>query len=95
MKNDYKNYKGWTSILVLAFVNSFYLFVDFVVGHSGRSGDNSVLRNCWLMRQLRSNRVAWLGADGLVLADGGTSDGGDLLLNPAHNATDVADVCVV
>jgi hypothetical protein len=31
--NDYKNYKGWMSILAVAFVNSFYLFVDAHVGY--------------------------------------------------------------
>jgi hypothetical protein len=42
-RGDYRNYKGWYSILVLAFVNSFYLFVDADVGSAGKSGDNSVM----------------------------------------------------
>jgi hypothetical protein len=68
------------------------MFVDAIVGYAGRSGDNTVIRDCSMMRQLRRNRLRWLGADGLVLADGGASDGGQLLLNPIHNAVDVADV---
>ena len=91
-KNDYKNYKGWTSILAVAFVNSYYMLADAIVGYAGRSGDNTVIRDSSMMRQLRRNRLRWMGADGLVLADGGASDGGQLLLNPIHNAVDVADV---
>jgi len=30
-KNDYKHYKGWTSIQAVAFVNSYYMFVDAIV----------------------------------------------------------------
>ena len=33
----YRNYKGWKSILAVAFVNSFFLFVDADVGAAGRS----------------------------------------------------------
>eukprot|EP00967_Tisochrysis_lutea_P158875 scaffold326430_cov57-Tisochrysis_lutea.AAC.1 len=29
--NDFKNYKGWESILVVAFVDSFHCFVDSAV----------------------------------------------------------------
>ena len=90
-KNDYKNYKGWMSILVVAFVNSFHLFVDVEAGWAGKSGDNTVLSNSWLLDQCALHRAAWLGENGLIAADGGASDGGQLLLNPIPNATDVAD----
>ena len=72
---DYKCYKGFYSILVLAFVNPFHLFVDGDVGAAGRSGDNTVLRNSWLMKQIEADRDAWLGQEGYVCADGGASDG--------------------
>ena len=39
-KKDYKNYKGWTSLLLVAFVNSFHLFVEVEAGHAGKSGDS-------------------------------------------------------
>merc|ERR1712086_344877 len=44
LANDYRNYKGWTSILSVAFVDSFYRFVELSTGHVGRAGDNTVLK---------------------------------------------------
>ena len=81
-RQDYKNYKGFYSTLVLAFVNSFHLFIDADLGYPGRAGDNTVLENSWLMRQIRADREAWLGPDGVILGDCGASDGGGLLMNP-------------
>jgi hypothetical protein len=80
--NDYKNYKGWYSTLVLAFVNSFYLFVDGTVGYPGRAGDNTVLRHSWLMRQIEANPLAWLGPNGVILGDGGAGDGDEVFMQP-------------
>jgi hypothetical protein len=65
-KGDYRNYKGWYSILVLAFVNSFHLFVDADVGAAGKSGDNTVMKTCWLMEEIRKDPEAWLGRDGMI-----------------------------
>jgi len=79
---DYRNYKGWMSILAVAFVNSYHLFVDARVGAPGRSGDNTVLLDSWLMKAITRDREAWLGTNGVIAADGGASDGSDLLLNP-------------
>jgi len=42
--NDFKNYKGWESILVVAFDDSFYCFVDGAIGAAGKAGDNTVLQ---------------------------------------------------
>jgi len=89
---DYRNYKGWESILLVAFVTSFYTFVDGDVGAPGRAGDNTVLRQSWLMEQIRQDPEAWLGPDGCVAADGGASDGGDFLLNPIPAATELVDL---
>ena len=83
---DYRNYKGWTSILLVAFVTSFYTFVDGDVGAAGRSGDNTVLTSSWLLEEIKRDPLAWLGLDGAIAADGGASDGGALLLNPIPNA---------
>ena len=80
--NDYRNYKGWHSVLAVAFVNSFYLFVDATIGFPGRASDNTVLEDCWLLKEVASNRKAWLGEDGYIAADGGVSDKGHVLLNP-------------
>ena len=88
---DYRNYKGWTSIMALAWVNSFHLFVDADVGASGRAGDNGVLKNSHLLQQIRQNPEAWLGEHGMVAADGGASDGGAFLLNPIADPRDVQE----
>lgn len=88
---DYRNYKGWTSILAVAFVDSYYLFVDADVGCAGRAGDNGVLASCWLLEQIKADPEAWLGVDGVIAADGGASDGGELLLNPIANAREPED----
>ena len=85
---DYRNNKGWTSILCVAFVNSYYLFVDADVGAAGISGDNTVLKDSWLLQNIQANRTAWLGEEGLIAADGGASDGSGLLLNPYRSPTD-------
>ena len=86
--NDYRNYKGWHSILVVAFVTAYYLFVDADVGAPGRSGDNTVLENSWLLSMITQNRDAWLGPGGMIAADGGASDKGQLLLNPYRCPTE-------
>ena len=79
---DYKNYKGWTSILAVAFVTSYFTFVDAHVGSAGRCGDNTVLADSWFLKQVVADREAWLGPNGVIAADGGASDGSSLLLNP-------------
>ena len=89
---DYRNYKGWTSILLVAFVSSYYTFVDGEVGAPGRAGDNTVLTSAWLMEKIREDPEAWLGADGVIAADGGASDGGELLLNPIPNAEEADEL---
>eukprot|EP00965_Chrysotila_dentata_P157327 5197729-Pleurochrysis_carterae.AAC.1 len=83
-KNDFRNYKDWYSLLVVAFVDSFYCFVDadVGVGYSGRSGDNTVLKFSWLLQQVYANPTAWLGEAGVILGDGGASDGNTLFQNP-------------
>jgi|TARA_B110000196_G_scaffold309051_2_gene310302 hypothetical protein len=88
---DFRNYKGWNSILLLGFVNSFHLFVDAEVGACGKSGDNSVLGTSWLMGQIEENPEAWLGPNGVIAGDNGASDGGKRLLNPIPNPTTPED----
>ena len=82
---DYHNYKGWKSILCVAFVNSFHLFVDGDVGHPGRAGDNTVLRTNPLMEAIAADPDAWLGPGGLIVGDGGASDRDTYMLNLFHN----------
>lgn len=89
---DYRNYKGWESILLLAFVNSFHLFVDGDVGAPGRAGDNTVLAQSWMMQQVGENPESWLGPGGMIAADGGASDGGQRLLNPVFNPREPIDM---
>jgi len=83
--NDYKNYKGWTSMLAVAFVDSFYRFHEVQVGAPGRSGDNTVLRSSWFMEAIRDNPSIWLGEHGVILGDSGASDGDAFFLNPYHS----------
>lgn len=85
---DYKNYKGWTSILAVAFVDSFYRFFELDVGYPGRAGDNTVLARSWLMEAMKCDRAKWLGSSGVVLGDSGASDGGDVFMNPYHAPTE-------
>ena len=75
MSSDYRNYKGWTSILAVAFTDSFYRFFEIDVGYPGRAGDNTVLKHSWLMQKFREDPDTWLGPGGLVLGDSGASDG--------------------
>jgi len=89
--SDYRNYKGWYSTLMLAFVNSYHLFIDADVGFAGRSGDNTILKYSWLMHQLETNREAWLGKDGVVLGDGGASDGDGVFMNPYRTPSSPED----
>ena len=84
---DYQNYKGWKSILCVAFVNPYHLFIDGDTGHPGRAGDNTVLRTARIMDDITSDPVAWLGPNGLIVADGGASDHDTFFLNPYHNPT--------
>jgi hypothetical protein len=82
---EYQNYKGWKSILCVCFVNSYYLFVYADVGHAGRCSDNTVLKHSKYMAAANEDRTLWLGKGGIILADGGARDAGDILMNPYFN----------
>mgnify|MGYP002629707147 CR=1 FL=1 len=82
---DYRNYKGWTSILSVNFVDSFYRFFEVDVGYPGRAGDNTVLKRSAFMQELDLDPDKWLGVGGVVLGDSGASDGDRIFLNPYHN----------
>ena len=56
-----------------------------------RSLYNSVLAQSWLLEQIKADPEAWLGKDGIIAADGGASDGGELLLNPILSAREPQD----
>ena len=85
---DYRNFKGWYSILAVAFVDSFYRFFDIDVGYPGRAGDNTVLQHNWLLKAMQADRTKWLGEGGVILGDSGASDSGKLFMNPYHAPTD-------
>ena len=89
---DYRNYKGWTSILAVAFVDSYYRFWEMDVGFPGRAGDNTVLKRSAVMQAIAQDPEHYLGPGGLVLGDSGASDGDNVFLNPYHNPTS-ADKC--
>ena len=85
---EYQNYKGWHSILAVAFVDSYYRFFDLDVGAPGKAGDNTVLKHNWLMRAIKEDPDKWLGKHGVVLGDSGASDGDGFFLNPFHSPTE-------
>ena len=64
---EYRNFKGWTSILAVAFVDSSYRFFDMDVGYPGRAGDNTVLAHNWFMRNVHADPDTWLGTGGVIL----------------------------
>jgi len=82
---DYRNYKGWYSILTVAFVDSYYRFFEVHVGYPGRAGDNTVLARMQFMEDLKADPDRWLGPGGLILGDSGASDGDSFFLNPYHS----------
>lgn len=82
---EYRNYKGWTSMLAVAFVDSYYRFFELDVGAAGRAGDNTVLRDMWLMQAIAEDPDKWLGPQGVILGDSGASDGDNFFLNPYHS----------
>ena len=65
----------------VAFVNAFHLFVDADVACgillvAPVITLNTILNHySWIMDQIRADPEAWLGKDGVVLGDGGASDG--------------------
>ena len=93
-KDLWRNYKGWHSIHLLLYVNSFHLISFFTVGGTGRTSDNFALDQCPLMRRLKDPqwRKRWLGEDGLIAGDGGTSDDEGLILVPVPMAQEMKDV---
>jgi len=74
MACEYRNYKGWNSLLCVAFVDSYHCFVDADVGAPGRSGDNTVLAHSWLLQQIKADPVKWLGGRGALRACRGTPE---------------------
>ena len=93
-KDVYRNYKGWHSILLVAYVNSMHLIVNPFVAGTGRTSDNGALKWCAFLQKLQNpeERVKWLGQDGLVAGDGGTSDNKGILLTPIPGATELEDL---
>ena len=70
---DYHNYKGWYSILVVAVVNSFYMSVDAEVGNPGRMSDSTATLASDFYENMRNDRDGWLGPNGLLISDGAFS----------------------
>ena len=78
---DFHNYKGWYSILVVAVVNSFYMFVDAEVGHPGRMSDSTATLSSDFYHNFLQDREGWLGTNGMLISDGAFS-AGDFVLTP-------------
>ena len=93
-KEKFRNYKGWYSILLVAYVNSLHLFVNPFVAGPGKNCDSGALKRCTFLERLSdpAQRLLWLGEDGLVAGDGGTSDEQGILLTPIPGATEVEDL---
>ena len=78
---DYHNYKGWYSILCVACVNSFYMFVDAEVGRPGRMSDSTATQLSYFYNEMLKDSDSWLGPDGLLLSDGACGIG-DFIMTP-------------
>jgi len=76
---DFHNYKGWYSILVVAVVNNFYMFVDSEVGNPGRMSDP--MRESFFFQDMKRDREGWLGPNELMITDGAFSSG-EFVLTP-------------
>jgi hypothetical protein len=81
-EHDFKNYKQWTSLLCIGFINSLYLFVDLDVGWPGRYHDTTCTKNSAAWTQMHVNSEAWLGRDGIALADSAWGGGSSLVMCP-------------
>lgn len=79
---DFHNYKGWHSINVMAFVDSYYRFVEAEIGWPGRANDAGILDASAFVHSLRADRERWLGEDGIVLVDGGMEGIADFFISP-------------
>eukprot|EP00873_Tetraselmis_striata_P041741 jgi/Tetstr1/462005/TSEL_007076.t1 len=74
--DEFRNYEGWYSILVVALVNGLGMFVDVEIGHTGRSSDSTVTYHSTFMQEILADREKWLGSpDGLLISDGAFSMG--------------------
>jgi hypothetical protein len=81
-EEDFKNYKNWTSLLCIAFINSFYLFVDIDVAWPGRMHDKTCTEHSNFWTQMHLEREKWLGRDGVMLADSAWNTGSELVMTP-------------
>ena len=78
---QFHNYKGWYSILVVAVVNSFYMFVDAEVGRPGRMSDSTATQLSHFFNDMMRDSESWLGPHGMLLSDGACSNS-DFILTP-------------
>ena len=91
----YCNYKGWHSILVVTYVNSYYLFAHGLVASPGKMADTGALKSCEFLHAISADdsvREAWLGRGGLIAGDGGTHDEKGILLTPIPGPTTPQDL---
>jgi hypothetical protein len=81
-REDYHNYKGWHSILVIAFVSSFYMFQGVEIGWPGRNCDTRVTSRCSYFKKIARNPEKYLGKDGFGLGDGAFAGDGQHIMSP-------------
>jgi len=79
---DYMNYKGWSSVAVVAFVNSFYMFQQVEVGHPGRASDLTITRESKYMSLILSEPERFLGSYCCIVGDGGYGGSDEKILTP-------------
>ena len=70
-KNEYRNYKGFYSLNVLAFVNSFYMFVSTDIGMPGRVPDSVIFHRSALGQAIKRDPTSVLGLGRIIFGDGG------------------------
>jgi len=85
---EYRNYKGWKSILVLAFVDSNYIFRGANIGWPGRAGDSTVFQSSAFWKRIVADPDGWLGPGGCVAADSGFGAGPRVLVPGPDDGSD-------
>jgi hypothetical protein len=61
------------------------------VGGTGRTSDVTALKKCPFFAKITAHRTEWLGKDGYILGDGGTTDPQGIVLTPIHMPRTVQD----
>lgn len=76
---DFHNYKGWYSILVVELVNNHYMFAYAEVGRPNRISHSTATHVSYFNREMQRDNDLWLVSDGILIGDGGGCGMGDFI----------------